>query len=87
MLEVDFTSESEYTKSDAELKKIGQEYLRDCEHKEYRRLARKGELDARLQEMADTARRRAEALIRQGTFPPQAWQWAIREKILDTPMD
>ena len=86
-MSVDFTTEREYNKSDDELKKIALEYLRVNENHEYRRLAKKGELDAKLQEMADSARRRAEGLIELGEFRPQAWSWAIRERILNAPMD
>ena len=84
---VNFSHETEYTKGDEELKTYRLEYLRDCQNKEYRRLARKGLLDEHLQEMADAARAFAEDLIKRGEFPPQAWQWAIRVKLLDSEMD
>ena len=81
------TSEPEYSKSDEELFEYRRGYLRDCDRREYRRLARKGQLDAHLREMADQCRSNAERLIRRGTFPPQAWHWAIRETLLETERD
>ena len=84
---VDFSHVPEYSKSDEELKTYALEYLRDCQNKEYRRLARKGLLEEHLQEQADAARAYAEDLIKQGQFPPQAWHWAIRVKLLDSEMD
>ena len=80
-------SEPEYTRSDDELKWFAIDYLRRCEHKEYRRLRREGLLKDYLQERADSARQFAETLIRQGTFPPQAWHWAIRVRILNADID
>ena len=81
------TSEPEYTKTDEDLIEYRRDYLRDCDRQEYRRLARKGQLDAYLQEKADECRRNAERLIKHGTFPPQAWHWAIRETLLETERD
>ncbi len=76
-----------YDYTDDELKTRARDYLKDCEYKEYRRLARKGQLDEYLQEQADVARAMAEDLIKRGTFPPQAWSWAIRVKMLKSEMD
>ena len=73
--------------SDEELKRIKRNYLRDCQNKEYRRLARRGELDEYLQECADSARRFAQNLIETGTFANQAWSWAVRVELLDSEMD
>ena len=84
---VSFTSEPEYTKSDEELIEYRRNYLRDCDNKEYRRLARKGQLDDHLQEKADKCRANAEDMVEQGTFPPQAWHWAIRETLLESERD
>ena len=81
------TSEPEYTKSDEELFEYRRGYLRDCDRREYRRLARKGQLDAHLREKADECRSDAERLIRRGPFPAQAWHWAIRETLLETERD
>ena len=79
--------ESPYTKADEDLKTFRRDFLKDCQPKEYRRLARKGELEAHLQSAADEARRFAEILVSQGTAPAQAWQWAIRVKLLESEMD
>ena len=76
-----------YYKGDEELILYAREYSRDCENKEYRRLARKGLLEETLQKTADECRACADELINRGTFPPQAWHWAIRVNILHADMD
>ncbi len=63
------------------------EYRQDCKKKMYLELVRDGELEDHLQDRANEARRFAETPIRQGTFAGQAWQWAIRAKLLDSEMD
>ena len=73
--------------SQDELKDIARKYLRENEHKEYRRLARRGELDAYAEERANAARESAHNLIKTGTFALQAWSWAIRVVILKSEMD
>ncbi len=45
-----------YDKGDEELILYAREYLRDCENREYRRLARKGLLEETLQKTADECR-------------------------------
>ena len=81
------STEPEDTESDDELKWFARDYLRRCQSKEYRRLRREGLLENYLQERADSARRFAETLMRQGTFAPQAWHWAIRARMLNVDMD
>ena len=73
--------------SQDELKDIARKYLRENDHKEYRRLARRGELDAYAEERANAARAYAHNLIKTGTFGLQAWSWAIRVVILKSEMD
>ena len=85
---VDFNSPPpEYTKSHGELKKFKRDYLRDCKPKEYRQLLPDDELERYLQQQADSCRRHEEALNRTGIRPPQAWHWAIRERLLDSERD
>ena len=50
--------------SQDELKDIARKYLRENENKEYRRLARRGELDAYTEERANAARESAHNLIK-----------------------
>ena len=77
----------EYTKTDDDLKWYARDYLSRCESKMYRRLRRDGELGDYLQLLANSARSYAETLISQGVFAPQAWHWAIRERILGVERD
>ena len=79
------TEADEYSQD--ELKGIARDYLRDNENREYRSLARKGELDEYLEGRADAVRRFAHRLIATGTAVPQAWSWAIRVVILKSEMD
>ena len=76
-----------YTKSDETLKRFARNYLRDCKNREYRRMAKSGELEGHLQRRADAAREFAANLIRQGEFDQQARQWAIRVHCLASEMD
>ena len=63
-------------------------HLRENRPKEYSRLRKSGELQAHLQERAKACRSTAVGLIDAGTtHEGQAWQWAIRSEILDTPWD
>ena len=73
---------------DAKLKEYRLNYLRDCQPEELERLERVGQLEQHLQKRADRCRRRAANLVENGTtFAEQAWQWAIREVLLDSPWD
>ena len=80
------TTEADEYSQDA-LKDIARKYLLENKNKEFRRLARKGELDAYVEERANAARDFAHNLIKTGTFAPQAWSWAIRVAILESEMD
>ena len=75
------------TRSDEELKSIRLEYLKDCQPQSYREYVEDGTLEDHLERVAKTARSFAETLVRQGTSRVQAWQWAIRVKLLDSEMD
>ena len=63
-------------------------FLRENRPKEYMRLKKSGELQAHLEKTARACRETAEGLVENGiTFEAQAWQWAIRRELLDTPWD
>ena len=79
------TEADEYSQD--ELKDIARKYLRDNENREYRRMARKSELDEYLEGRAKATRAFAHRLIASGTAVPQAWSWAIRVVILKSEMD
>ena len=79
------TEADEYSQD--ELKDIARKYLRDNDNREYRRLARKSELEDYLDGRAKAAREYAQRLIATGTGVPQAWSWAIRVVILKAEMD
>lgn len=55
--------------------------------KYYRAMKKSGELDEFCKDAANRTRRLAENYIATGTFPAQAWQWAIREVILEVERD
>ena len=74
--------------SDEHLKELREDFLRESRPKEYRRLKKAGELEAHLQREAERCRRRAQELVDTHiTFLQQAWQWAIREVLLETEWD
>ena len=73
---------------DGRLMDLRLNFLKGNRPKELRRLRDAEELDSHLQERADACRREAERLVKSGeTFEAQAWQWAIRTKLLETPPD
>ena len=64
-------------------------YLKECEPKEYRRLQREGLLDEHLELRAKLCRQEHDRLLRTGEteIDDQAWSWAIRTQLLNSPMD
>ena len=73
---------------DDRLKEMRLNFLRDNRKSEYRRLRRDGELEEHLQECATACRMRAKSYVDSGeTHEGQAWQWAIRVVLLETPPD
>ena len=73
---------------DDRLKQLRRNFLRDNRADEFNRLAAAGELDGHLQERADACRVKANWFVESGTtFEGQAWQWAIRTILLESPMD
>lgn len=75
----------EYT--DDLLKERRRKYLELCKPDTLRNLKREGTLDDHLENSARRCRERAESLMAGGTFSGQAWQWAIREVLLETEAD
>ena len=73
--------------TDEQLKAMRLRYLRDCKPQELGRLHKEHSLDEHLQRKADRCRSRADSLVESGTFEGQAWQWAIREVLLETEAD
>ena len=70
---------------DDHLMQLRLNFLKGSRPKELRRLRREGELDSHLQNRADACRREAKRLVDSGeTFEAQAWQWAIRTRLLET---
>ena len=73
---------------DDQLKQFRLNFLKGERPEEYRQLRREGKLEQHLQEHADACRRKAASLVEQGeTHEGQAWQWAIRIVLLETPPD
>ena len=79
------TTPTGYT--DDKLKELRLKYLGDCKPSALKKLKKSGELDSHLQRRADMARRRCANLMATGVFEGQAWQWAIREVLLETERD
>ena len=74
--------------SDDDLMDKRLDYLREITPAEYRRLKKDGELDEHLQYKAARCRKEvARMQEKEGVSEVQAWQWAIREVLLDTPRD
>ena len=73
--------------SDAQMEGYALNYLKECKPQEYRELRKSGELDGHIAEKVEACRRYALSLINDGTFANQAWHWAVRVKLLDSPMD
>ena len=73
--------------TDDQLKEMRLRYLKDCKPQELRRLRKERSLDESLQRRADRCRARANDLVQSGTFEGQAWQWAIREVLLEQEAD
>ena len=70
------------------LKTYRRNFLRENKPREYRRMRREGTLEAHLEQKAAACRREAARLVEQGiTFEEQAWHWAIRSVLLETPPD
>ena len=74
-----------YDDDDLEDKRLT--FLRDCKPQELRRLRKEKTLDEHLARKAKRCRSRAESLVKSGVFEGQAWQWAIREVLLETEAD
>ena len=75
----------EYT--DGMLEELRLDYLKRCKPTRFRLLNKDGTLDRHLQRSAIRCRERANTLILTGTAEEQAWQWAIREVLLETEAD
>lgn len=74
-----------WTDDDLKEKRLG--YLKACKPGDLRRHRREKTLDAHLEKKAHRCREHAERLMQSGTYKGQAWAWAIREVLLDTPAD
>ena len=70
-----------------ELEEQALKFLRDCRPQEYKELKARGAVEEYCQQKVEAAQRAAENLISQGTFPPQAWNTAIRTEILECQSD
>ena len=73
--------------SDQDLQYQAKEFYRRWHKKEYQQMLQDGTLQETLRLTAKNCRSDAEARIRQGVWPPEAWNAAIREVILQTPAD
>ena len=71
---------------DDKLKQLRRNFLKNNRPKELRRFRREGVLTPTLQKRADACRKEAARLIESGTTSEeQAWQWAIRSELLESP--
>ena len=73
--------------TDDALKETRLKYLRDCKRPELRRLRKEKKLDSHLQRLADRSRSRVDSLVQSEVADVRAWQWAIREVLLETEPD
>ena len=74
--------------SDDQLIEIRLDFLKENRPKQLKQLEGSGELDDHLRERADACVREAARLVETGiTFDEQAWQWAIRDKLLESTWD
>jgi len=64
------------------------EFMKECyPKKKYRELVKSKELYPLAKLKAGACKDYAENLIKMGEFPNQAWNWAIRQEILETEPD
>ena len=73
--------------TDGQMETLAVEYLKDCKPREHRRLTQAGELQGYLDEKIAACKRIAQSLMDEGTFENQAWHWAARVVLLESPMD
>ena len=73
--------------TDVEMHEMRRRYLRTSKPKVLRELLREQALDAHLERKAVRCRARAQEYIDGGTGEGQAWQWAVREVLLETEAD
>jgi hypothetical protein len=68
--------------SRAELESIARSFVKEnTPRREYRQLLRDNELDEYIESLVNSTEDQAETYIKQGIWPGQAWQWAIRVAI------
>ena len=73
---------------DDKLKQMRFNFLESERPEQLAQLKIDGELETHLQEHADACRKRVASYVESGeTFEAQAWQWAIRVVLLETPPD
>lgn len=68
-----------------DLKQARSDYLKENRNAEWRRLVKRGELEAELEFKAKECRELAESLIAQGWFYREAWYHAKAAEILNQP--
>ena len=73
--------------TDADLREKRLYYLKACKPHDLRQLRQDRQLDSHLDRKVSRCREQAEDLIESGVFAGQAWQWAIREILLETEAD
>ena len=73
--------------SDEKLKDLRLGFLRNCKPRTLRKMRQSRELEGHLQARADLTRGRCASLVESGVFEGQAWQWAIREVLLESEWD
>ena len=72
---------------DHQLKEFRETFLKENRPTEYRQLQEDGELETHLEECAAACVTRAKSYIEQGVWENNAWRWAVRVVLLETPPD
>lgn len=79
------TTPQRYT--DERLHELRYNYLLNCKPTTLKQLDDDGELETHLEFRADLCLKRVDSLMASGIHEGQAWQWAIREILLETEHD
>lgn len=87
ILEPEIVQAPEYPLSEESLRKQALDYVKENRRKSYRQMKEDGELEEYLSLKVNACRRQAFNLIESGVWENEAWNMAIREKILETESD
>ena len=83
----DLSKVEQYSLDESTLREIAVRFERDTREKEFRRLARRGELESYLSIKIRSTQEYAKNLIEHGEIPDRAWNRAIRVHIMEREED